>query len=110
MRAQERVSRGAAGHHLHDKMLLRSVDLMMSPGYYPLSHQMLDVRTSGNCVCVMDCAACPVSGKTCHDVRCHDDMFRPEKECPELPDPDNGQVHISGRHFQVSLDAILMTI
>ena len=25
---------------------------------------------------------------------------RPEKECPELPDPDNGQVHLSGRHFQ----------
>ena len=23
---------------------------------------MLDVRTSGNCVCVMDCVACPVSG------------------------------------------------
>ena len=50
----------------------------------------------------MDCAACPVSGKTCHDVRCHDDMFRPEKECPELPDPDNGQVHLTGRNFQVS--------
>ena len=29
-------------------------------------------------------------------------MFRPEKECPELPDPDNGQVHLTGRNFQVS--------
>ena len=36
-------------------------------------------------------------------------IFRPEKECPELPDPDNGQVHISGRHFQVSLDIIIST-
>ena len=35
VRAQERDSRGAAGHHLHDKMLLRSVDLMMIPEYYP---------------------------------------------------------------------------
>ncbi len=29
-------------------------------------------------------------------------MVRPEKECPELPDPDNGQVHLTGRNFQVS--------
>ena len=27
-----------------------------------LFYQMLDVRTSGNCVCVMDCVACLVSG------------------------------------------------
>ena len=27
-------------------------------------------------------------------------LSSPEKECPELPDPDNGQVHLSGRHFQ----------
>ena len=67
---------------------------------------MLDVKTSGNCVCVTDCAACPVSGVIntllhCSDVS-HDGMFRPEKECPELPDPDNGQVHLTGRNFQVS--------
>ena len=35
VRTQERDSRGAAGHHLHDKMLLRSVDLIMIPGYHP---------------------------------------------------------------------------
>ena len=35
VRTQERDSRGAAGHHLHDKMHLRSVDLIMIPGYYP---------------------------------------------------------------------------
>ena len=23
------------------------------------------------------------------------------QECPELPDPPNGQVHLTGRHFQV---------
>ena len=34
-------------------------------------------------------------------------IFRPEKECPELPDPDNGQVHISGRHFQVRANIII---
>lgn len=69
-------------------------------------YQMLDVRTSGNCVCVTDCAACPVSGaintlSPRSDVH-HDDMSRPEKECPELPDPDSGQVHLTGRNFQVS--------
>ena len=42
---------------------------------------------------------------SCLDKKCYDfSYFRPEKECPELPDPDNGQVHISGRHFQVSAD------
>ena len=25
------------------------------------------------------------------------------QECPELPDPPNGQVHLTGRHFQVLL-------
>ena len=47
------------------------------------------------------CAACPASGEprvTCHVSRVT--LPRPEKECPELPDPDNGQVHLSGRHFQ----------
>ena len=29
---------------------------------------------------------------------------RPEKECPELPDPDHGQVHLTGRHFQVEIE------
>ena len=35
------------------------------------------------------------------------DLSRPEKECPELPDPDNGQVHLTGRNFQVLLIDIL---
>ena len=37
-----------------------------------------------------------------HSCDHQDDIFRPEKECPELPDPDNGQVHLTGRNFQVS--------
>jgi hypothetical protein len=28
---------------------------------------------------------------------------RPEKECHELPDPPNGQVHLTGRNFQVPI-------
>ena len=26
---------------------------------------------------------------------------RPERECPELADPEHGQVSYTGRHFQV---------
>ena len=37
------------------------------------------------CLCVGPC------GLSC---------IRPEKECPELPDPHHGQVHLTGRHFQ----------
>ena len=43
------------------------------------------------------------------DVTMSDDMFRPEKECPELPDPDNGQVHLTGRNFQVSDNVTFLT-
>ena len=35
------------------------------------------------------------------DGVCGMSCIRPEKECPELPDPPNGQVHLTGRHFQV---------
>ena len=37
-------------------------------------------------------------------------MFRPEKECPELPDPDNGQVHLTGRNFQVTDNVTFLTL
>ena len=37
------------------------------------------------------------------DGVCGMSCIRPEKECPELPDPPNGQVHLTGRHFQVQL-------
>ena len=54
----------------------------------------------------MSCVRCVIT--SLHDMTLHhscdhhDDIFRPEKECPELPDPDNGQVHLTGRNFQVS--------
>ena len=31
----------------------------------------------------------------------HDYDAIENQECPELPDPPNGQVHLTGRHFQV---------
>ena len=34
----------------------------------------------------------------CDDV-CGLSCVRPSKECPELPDPPHGQVHLTGRHF-----------
>ena len=36
-------------------------------------------------------------------VECDVDMCpaRPERECPELADPEHGQVSYTGRHFQV---------
>ena len=36
-------------------------------------------------------------------VECDVDMSpaRPERECPELADPEHGQVSYTGRHFQV---------
>ena len=37
------------------------------------------------------------------DGVCGMSCVRPEKECPELPDPPNGQVHLTGRHFQVGV-------
>ena len=37
------------------------------------------------------------------DGVCGMSCIRPEKECPELPDPPNGQVHLTGRHFQVGV-------
>ena len=37
------------------------------------------------------------------DGLCGMSCIRPEKECPELPDPPNGQVHLTGRHFQVRM-------
>ena len=61
------------------------------------------VRTDVNSVCVMDCVECHASGKH-WTLKFSSAMIinhRPEKECPELPDPDNGQVHLSGRNFQV---------
>ena len=57
-------------------------------------------------LCGMSCVRCVIT--SLHDMTLHhscdhhDDIFRPEKECPELPDPDNGQVHLTGRNFQVS--------
>jgi len=33
------------------------------------------------------------------DGACGMSCIRPEKECPELPDPPHGQVHLTGRHF-----------
>ena len=61
------------------------------------------VRTDANYVFVMDCVECHASGKH-WTLKFSSAMIinhRPEKECPELPDPDNGQVHLSGRNFQV---------
>ena len=50
--------------------------------------------------CLSD-GGCQNKRKLCLcDGLCGLSCVRPEKECPELPDPDNGQVHLSGRHFQ----------
>ena len=50
--------------------------------------------------CLSD-GGCQNKKKLCLcDGLCGLSCVRPEKECPELPDPDSGQVHLSGRHFQ----------
>ena len=47
-------------------------------------------------------AGCQNKRKLCLcDSVCGLSCVRPEKECPELPDPEDGQVHLTGRHFQV---------
>merc|ERR1719204_1056990 len=54
--------------------------------------------------CVAKCLSdndCQNKRKLCLcDGICGMSCIRPEKECPELPDPPNGQVHLTGRHFQ----------
>ena len=63
-----------------------------------------DVKAAGM-LCVRRCAVdkdCTNDRKLCLcDGLCGLSCIRPEKECPELPDPDNGQVTLGGRHFQV---------
>ena len=50
-------------------------------------------------------AGCQNKRKLCLcDGLCGMSCVRPEKECPELPDPDHGQVHLTGRHFQVEIE------
>jgi len=62
-----------------------------------------EVRSKGlSCVrkCIID-ADCQNDRKLCLcDGLCGLSCIRPEKECPELPDPVNGQVHLNGRQFQ----------
>ena len=69
---------------------------------------MQDVKTKENSVYVTVSVGCLVLGEIKHsflysnlipDIKCS--ILRPEKECPELPDPSHGQVHLTGRHFQV---------
>ena len=54
--------------------------------------------------CVKKCAQdgdCNNEKKLCLcDGLCGLSCIRPERECPELADPANGQVSLSGRHFQ----------
>merc|ERR1719192_2077422 len=61
------------------------------------------VREAGM-VCVRKCQAdedCTNDRKLCLcDSLCGLSCIRPEKECPELPDPDHGQVTLQGRHFK----------
>ena len=56
--------------------------------------------------CVKKCAQdgdCNNEKKLCLcDGLCGLSCIRPERECPELPDPANGQVSLTGRHFQDS--------
>ena len=64
-----------------------------------------DVKAAGM-LCVRRCTVdqdCTNDRKLCLcDGLCGLSCIRPEKECPELPDPENGQVTLDGRHFQVS--------
>ena len=63
-----------------------------------------DVKAAGM-LCVRRCSAdkdCTNDRKLCLcDGLCGLSCIRPEKECPELPDPEHGQVQLDGRHFQV---------
>ena len=56
-------------------------------------------------LCVRRCSVdkdCTNDRKLCLcDGLCGLSCIRPEKECPELPDPEHGQVTLGGRHFQV---------
>ena len=56
--------------------------------------------------CVKKCSEdqdCNNEKKLCLcDGLCGLSCIRPERECPELPDPPNGQVSLTGRHFQDS--------
>ena len=62
--------------------------------------------TAAGMLCVRRCTVdtdCTNDRKLCLcDGLCGMSCIRPEKECPELPDPDSGQVTLGGRHFQVS--------
>ena len=63
-----------------------------------------DVAVAGM-TCVRRCSEdkdCTNDRKLCLcDGLCGLSCIRPEKECPELPDPEQGQVQLDGRHFQV---------
>ena len=64
-----------------------------------------EVKAAGM-LCVRRCSEdgdCTNDRKLCLcDGLCGLSCIRPEKECPELPDPNQGQVTLDGRHFQVS--------
>ena len=87
MRPQERDGRRHARHRLHGEVLLGWGTCVIS-------------RVT--CHVMIPDAGCQNKRKLCLcDSVCGLSCVRPEKECPELPDPEDGQVHLTGRHFQV---------
>ena len=70
--------------------------------YCPLRNEEAAKAKGMKCMtkCLSD-NSCQNKRKLCLcDDLCGMSCIRPEKECTELPDPPNGQVHLSGRHFQ----------
>ena len=72
-----------------------------------------DVKAAGM-LCVRKCSVdkdCTNERKLCLcDGLCGLSCIRPEKECPELPDPEQGQVQLDGRHFQVSSTVYILSL
>ena len=69
----------------------------------PVRNESLAAQLGLTCTarCYSD-SGCQNKRKLCMCVGpCGMSCVRPEKECPELPDPHHGQVHLTGRHFQV---------
>ena len=68
----------------------------------PARDEKAAARAGVECMarCYSD-AGCQNKRKLCLcDGVCGLSCVRPEKECPELPDPQHGQVHLTGRQFQ----------
>jgi len=91
--------RGMSRRSVSEQTMRRSIP---QEEYCPLRNEAAAKAKGMKCMtkCLSD-NSCQNKRKLCLcDDLCGMSCIRPEKECPELPDPPNGQVHLSGRHFQ----------